>query len=393
MKRRRQDSGFAMLLVFLMAACIAITLYIEVPRVAFEAERQRELLLVDRGNQFKRAIQVFVTDKTNNPMRRYPASIDELENFNNHRYLRRRYKDPMTGKDEWRLVHINGGVLTDSVTTQAKTNLASGSSTSSPSTYVSEQAYIDVPSAESGGGAGGPNRALNRRPSEGAGAPIDPNNPAAPGATPGDPNGAGAGTSGALPPAGGPGGPGGAGTTPGQNPTGIPPIPGLPGQVPTSGLPGTASGSTPDPSGQQPGTGTVGGMPAGFGSGSGVPGTPGTGQPTTQSAAAALIGNLLTTPRPGGMPNNMPGATIGGGIAGVASKYESEGIMVINQRTKINEWEYIFDASKWRAPPNPVGGAVGNPIQPAGPGNNNNNSLGPNSPPTGPGTPGGPTGH
>ena len=89
MKRRRKDSGFAMLLVFLMAACVAITLYIEVPRVAFEAERQRELLLVDRGNQFKRAIQVFVTDKTNNPTRRYPASIDELESFNNHRYLRR----------------------------------------------------------------------------------------------------------------------------------------------------------------------------------------------------------------------------------------------------------------------------------------------------------------
>src|ERR1700685_3120212 len=120
MRTRRKESGFAMLLVFLMAACIAITLYIEVPRVAFEAERQRELLLVDRGNQFKRAIQVFVTDKVNNPPRRYPASIEELENFNNHRYLRRRYLDPMTGKDEWRLVHINGGVLTGSVTTQGK---------------------------------------------------------------------------------------------------------------------------------------------------------------------------------------------------------------------------------------------------------------------------------
>jgi len=67
MKRRDKESGFAMLLVFLMAACIAITLYFEVPRVAFQAERQRELLLVDRGNQFKRAIQVFVTDQTNNP--------------------------------------------------------------------------------------------------------------------------------------------------------------------------------------------------------------------------------------------------------------------------------------------------------------------------------------
>jgi hypothetical protein len=290
-KRRRKDSGFAMLLVFLMAACIAITLYIEVPRVAFEAERQRELLLVDRGNQFKRAIQVFVTDKTNNPMRRYPATIDELENFNNHRYLRRRYLDPMTGKDEWRLVHINGGVLTDSVTTQAKTNQGSGSSTASGPAYVSEHAYIDVPAGDNGGGAGGVNRALNRRPSDGAGAPGDPNNPGTQPGTPGDPNAPVTGGSGALPPAGGPGGPataGSSGSTPGQNPPGIPPIPGLPGQIPISGLPGTASGSTPDPSGQQPGTGTVGGIPGGFGQGSGIPGVPGNGPSNTQSTAAGI---------------------------------------------------------------------------------------------------------
>jgi hypothetical protein len=385
-----------MLLVFLMAACIAITLYIEVPRVAFEAERQRELLLVDRGNQFKRAIQVFVTDKTNNPMRRYPATIEELENFNNHRYLRRRYVDPMTGKDEWRLVHINGGVLTDSVTTQAKTNLANGQSGSSPSsgsTYVSEQVYMDVPSGDNGG-AGGVNRALNRRPSEGAGAPSDPNNPANGMTTPGNPNAPVAGGSGALPPAGGPGGPGGPGGTSGQNPSGIPPIPGLPGQVPTSGLPATASGTTPDQSGQ-PAVGALPGTPAGFGYGSGIPGAPGNGQANAQSTAAQMIGNLLTTPRPGGMPSNMPGSTMGGGIAGVASKYEAEGIMVINQRTKINEWEYIFDASKWRAPPNPVSGAVGNPVQPNGQ-NNSSNSPGTNTTNpagSGPTTTGGPTGH
>src|SRR5208282_2775430 len=121
MKRHRGESGFAMLLVFLMAACVAITLYIEVPRVAFEAERQRELRLVDRGNQFKRAIQVFVTET-----HLYPTSLEALERSNNHRYLRRRYVDPMTGKNEWRLVHISGGVLTDSVTTQANSANAAG---------------------------------------------------------------------------------------------------------------------------------------------------------------------------------------------------------------------------------------------------------------------------
>jgi hypothetical protein len=117
-------------------------------------------------------------------------------------------------------------------------------------------------------------------------------------------------------------------------------------------------------------------MPGGMGQpGSAFPpgaGTPpfGAGGPggaaVAQSAAAAMIGNLLTTPRPGGMPTGMPGATLGGGIAGVASKYEAEGIMVINDRTAINEWEYIFDMTKYRVPPNPVSGTVGTPQQPMG---------------------------
>lgn len=390
MKRRRKDSGFAMLLVFLMAACIAITLYVEIPRVAFEAERQRELLLVDRGNQFQRAIQVFYTDKINNPMHRYPASIDELESFNNHRYLRRRYVDPMTGKDEWRLIHINGGVLTDSVTTQVKPSGPNNQTTNnSGSTYLSTQAYMDVPTGDGSGNTAGVNRALNRRPSEGAGAPGDPNNPAG-----SDANGPPV----TVPP-GLPGAPGGPGSTP---PGGLPPgVPGFPGQPGASGLPVTAPGLTADQSGQPvnlpPGTGQ-----AGFQSGPGFNtpgGPPGSTPANAQSAAAAMIGNLLTTPRPGGMPTNMPGSTIGGGIAGVASKYEAEGIMVINQRTKINEWEYIFDLNKYRAPPNPVSGTAGTPQQPMGPGNNNpgnpTTTNGPGMPGMGPGglTTGAPTGH
>jgi hypothetical protein len=90
--------------------------------------------------------------------------------------------------------------------------------------------------------------------------------------------------------------------------------------------------------------------------------------PQAQSAAASMIQGLLTNPRPGGMPTNMPGVTIGGGIAGVASKYEADGIMVINDRTAINEWEYIFDQTRYHPPPNPIGGAPGTPIGSSGPG-------------------------
>ena len=92
-----------------MAAAIALMLYRQMPRVAFESERDKEQLLIDRGAQYQRAIQVyFVTFK------RYPSRIEDLENTNDHRFLRRRYIDPYTGKNEWRLIHTNGMTLTDS---------------------------------------------------------------------------------------------------------------------------------------------------------------------------------------------------------------------------------------------------------------------------------------
>ncbi|HEX8985298.1 MAG TPA: hypothetical protein VF767_07700, partial [Bryobacteraceae bacterium] len=112
-KRRRQsESGYALLLVMVMAAVIAVMLYQEMPRVVFEGQRAKEDLLVQRGEQYYRAIQLFVRR-----MRTYPPTIEALENTNNIRFLRRRYKDPMTGKDDWRIIHAGpGGIFTDSVT-------------------------------------------------------------------------------------------------------------------------------------------------------------------------------------------------------------------------------------------------------------------------------------
>ena len=47
--KRRNESGFAMLLVFLMASVIAISLYLEVPRIAMQTQRDKEQVLIDRG--------------------------------------------------------------------------------------------------------------------------------------------------------------------------------------------------------------------------------------------------------------------------------------------------------------------------------------------------------
>jgi hypothetical protein len=186
-------------------------------------------------------------------------------------------------------------------------------------------------------------------------------------------------------------------------PGGIPGQPGMPVPVPTApaqqpcnvyigGCPTTPANPQGGQQGQmgglpgQPGNpvnSQTGGVSAGYPTTPGSNGAPpGFAQPgmqmnqQAQSAAASMIQGLLTTPRPGGMPTNMPGSSMGGGIAGVASKFEADGIMVINERTAINEWEYIFDANKYRVPPNPISGTVGTPLSPMGPGGGTGTPIG-----------------
>ncbi len=52
-KGRESEAGFALLLVFVLAALIAISLYYELPRVMFERTRDKEQLLVDRASSIR----------------------------------------------------------------------------------------------------------------------------------------------------------------------------------------------------------------------------------------------------------------------------------------------------------------------------------------------------
>jgi hypothetical protein len=109
-RNRAGEQGSALLIVFVFAAVIAIMLYREMPVAVFEARRNKEQQLEDRGKEYVRAVQLFYRKN-----QRYPPSIEALENTNRVRYLRQRYKDPFTGKDDWRLLHAGpGGMLLDS---------------------------------------------------------------------------------------------------------------------------------------------------------------------------------------------------------------------------------------------------------------------------------------
>ena len=104
------ERGSALLIVFVFAAIVLIMLYREMPVAAFEARRQKEELLIDRGNEYKHAIKLYVKK-----IGQFPPSIDALENTNRMRFLRHKFDDPITGKNDWRLLHAGpNGVIIDS---------------------------------------------------------------------------------------------------------------------------------------------------------------------------------------------------------------------------------------------------------------------------------------
>jgi len=370
--RRARDGGqrgSALLIVFVMAAAIAIMLYLEMPIASFEARRQKEQLLIDRGNEYAHGIKLYLRK-----IGHYPPSMDALENTNRMRFLRHRFKDPFTGENNWRLLHAGpGGMLIDSKVNPLTTNgtnqsgapgstsnspvgsVGSGSSGSSPfgasatggstatvfagfnnniASASSTGAEVVVPVAPQRGPAIAANGAIPAASgTDASGNPILPliQPPFDPTIVYANAQSAGAG----LPSQGVPGQ-----NLPGQNSSGQS-VPGqnLPGQGGQPG--GTAASIFP---GSQNGS-VGGGVPA---NGTGI----GLGQ---NSTGIGGIGNS-SQQRTGG-----PGQLNSGGLAGVASIAKGHTIKSVNDQTDYSLWEFFYDPSKdpTRIPGAMGGGGVG----------------------------------
>jgi len=91
---RRRELGYILLTLMLFVAILAIGAMAWIEKVDFQIKRDREEELIHRGVQYSRAVRRYFKK-----FGRYPTRIEELENSNNIRFLRKRYKDPITGKD------------------------------------------------------------------------------------------------------------------------------------------------------------------------------------------------------------------------------------------------------------------------------------------------------
>ncbi|HEX4228073.1 MAG TPA: hypothetical protein VHZ07_05345 [Bryobacteraceae bacterium] len=363
MRCKEREKGSAILIVFLFAAFVAIMLYEEMPVMAFEAQRAKEQLLIDRGNEYKQAVKVYWTHFQG----RFPPNIDALENTNNIRFLRHRYKDPLTGKDDWRLLHMApGGLgLIDSKVNPLPTNVtqngANGQSSfgsgSSPSGFGGT-GFGAQPAAATGNSISGPvgfagsNLVPGGVPS---GAP-EPNNVGGPPVynVPQRPPAIAANGSGVpntTDPTYDPNDPKNfinpnkmsALINPQQNPDG-PSVanPGQSAQAPNQAPANqTSPNQRPNPVQQIYGMLSNQGAPA--------QGSPGAfNQPgSSNTTGTSTFGS-----------NNATNNTLGGMIAGVASIAKGSGIKIINDQHEYSKWEFWFNPQEANVGANVAGGSA-----------------------------------
>ena len=103
----RGQRGYILLILMFFVAALGIASLAMVERISFQMQRDREEELIHRGVQYSRAIRKYFKK-----FGRYPTRIEDLENTNNLRFLRRRYKDPLnrdpkTGQEmDFKLLHM-----------------------------------------------------------------------------------------------------------------------------------------------------------------------------------------------------------------------------------------------------------------------------------------------
>src|SRR5271170_6354867 len=304
-RRRPREKGYIMLTLLLVIALMAVGVMfgIIIP-MQHEYQREQETEMIHRGVQYSRAIRNYYKK-----FQRYPTKLDDLDNTNNMRYLRKHYKDPLNCKNgkcaDFRLLHYGEPGVT----------LAGGFSIGGGS----------IPGASAVGSPAGQNSfggSSSGFGNSGFGA-------------------SGSGNSGF-------GGSGSSGSGFGNSGFGN-------SGVNSSGVFSQSPGSS-------------GNSNSGLGAGSNSPtgpdqtgtGQPGTGQPGTNSASGSDSSQAGQTSGGQGDTNSGGQQLVASGpIVGVASLCKKTTIREYNHKKRYNEWQFLYDPTLDR------GGIITTPYQPS----------------------------
>lgn len=276
--RRQRDGGYLLLAILLMMALMIIAATAMAPRVVQQIKRDREEEMIHRGTEYARAIKKYYKKFGS-----YPSTMEQLDTTNQIRFLRKRYKDPLTKDGKWKLLNY-GDIAT----------LLNAAAPGTPAASLASQ----------GGGLSPGGAVVPGTSSSATGSPYSgsqqQSNPFAPGfAAPSsqgnqDPNVV-------YPP----------NYNNGANNQGV-------------GVQESAVVSGQGPSGSQQGS-----------SGFGQTGTPGSNQPGSSNPSGSSPFGQNTT---GGSQ------TFGGGaIVGVASLSKDPTIRIYNKKKTYNEWQFIYN--------------------------------------------------
>lgn len=96
-RRKPSEDGYILIGVILLLVLFVIAMAVAAPRIAASIQRDREVETMHRGKQYIRAIQLYYRK-----FNAYPPNLDALVKTSEIRFLRKRYIDPMTGKDDWK---------------------------------------------------------------------------------------------------------------------------------------------------------------------------------------------------------------------------------------------------------------------------------------------------
>jgi len=103
MKFLRNEKGYALAVVVVFTTVLLVTISAAMINWQKAIQREREEELIFRGKQFIRAVELWQRKFPGT----FPTTIDALLNTNNVHFLRKKWKDPITNSDEWRLIKLN----------------------------------------------------------------------------------------------------------------------------------------------------------------------------------------------------------------------------------------------------------------------------------------------